>query len=325
VNPQPTSDQFTGCLLGLALGDALGAPFEGGPLERSLWRLIGTTRRGEMRWTDDTQMTLDLAESIIANGRLEPDDVAQRFANGYRWSRGYGPAAAKLLKRIRRGMQWSEANCSVYSEGSFGNGGAMRVPVIGLFYASEMGEVLYATETEKLCEAAQLSAQITHAHPLGMDGALLIATAVAHALFTRKPFEILEFSAAHCSEIEFQERLAVARTWLASSATPDPREVRRQLGNGIAAVESCVTALYLAARFLNQPFLELQSFIARCGGDADTIGAMAGAVWGAANGAAQLPADALRKLEGAERIKRVAEELYRVANSTPAALSSQGA
>lgn len=49
----PSVDQFAGCLLGLALGDALGAPFEGGWLERVLWWLIGITRDGAMRWTDD--------------------------------------------------------------------------------------------------------------------------------------------------------------------------------------------------------------------------------------------------------------------------------
>src|SRR5690349_18966772 len=119
-------DRCQGCLLGLALGDALGAPYEGGPLERLLWRLSGRTRQGEMRWTDDTQMSLDLAESLAEKGALDPDDLAQRFARSYHWSRGYGPGAAKLLKRIACGADWREANRSVYPAGSYGNGGAMR-------------------------------------------------------------------------------------------------------------------------------------------------------------------------------------------------------
>ena len=69
-----------GCLLGLALGDAMGAPHEGGPLERMVWRLIGTTRDGDMRFTDDTQMSLDLGESLIAKGGVDEDDLARRFA-----------------------------------------------------------------------------------------------------------------------------------------------------------------------------------------------------------------------------------------------------
>lgn len=58
-----TSDQFAGCLLGLALGDALGAPFEGGLLERLAWRFLGRTAAGHARWTDDTQMTKDWIRS----------------------------------------------------------------------------------------------------------------------------------------------------------------------------------------------------------------------------------------------------------------------
>ena len=105
-----TLERFEGCLLRLALGDALGAPYEGGPIERLLWRLIGTTKQGEMRWTDDTQMALDVAESLVAKGVVDADDLARRFASSYRWSRGYGPGAAKLLKRIARGADWRQAN-----------------------------------------------------------------------------------------------------------------------------------------------------------------------------------------------------------------------
>ena len=80
-------------------------------------------------------MSIDLAESLLERDGLDLNDAARRFAAGYRWSRGYGPAAAKLLKRIARGADWREANRSIYPEGSFGNGGAMRAPVVGLFYA----------------------------------------------------------------------------------------------------------------------------------------------------------------------------------------------
>ena len=50
------TNRFFGSLLGLALGDAFGALFEGGILERAVWAFIGT-RNGKRRWTDDTQMT----------------------------------------------------------------------------------------------------------------------------------------------------------------------------------------------------------------------------------------------------------------------------
>src|SRR5262245_60917608 len=102
-------ERFSGCILGLATGDALGAPDEGGPLERMLWRLIGRTRDGHVRWTDDTQMARDLAESLLEKNGVDSEAIARRFAASYRWSRGYGPGVARVLKRIRRGEPWETA------------------------------------------------------------------------------------------------------------------------------------------------------------------------------------------------------------------------
>jgi len=294
-------DRFEGCLLGLALGDALGAPLEGGPLERLTWRALGHTRRGEMRWTDDTQMSLDLAESLIALGRLDPDDLARRFAASYRWHRGYGSGAARLLKRIARGADWREANRSVYPDGSYGNGAAMRAPVVGIFRA---------TRPEELPAAARQSARLTHAHPLGIEGAVLVAAAVAQAAGSRDPKEILRAASARCELAPFTDRLRIARTWLESGCSTSPPEAAARLGHGVAAPESCVTALYAALRFLPGPFAELHAFVAACGGDVDTIGAMAGAIWGAANGAAALPQPLLLRLEQWERISDTARCLH---------------
>ena len=63
INP----NKYSGCFLGLAIGDAYGAPFEGGPIERLLWKAIGKTKDGKLRYTDDTQMSIDLAISFIQN------------------------------------------------------------------------------------------------------------------------------------------------------------------------------------------------------------------------------------------------------------------
>ncbi|MCI5159576.1 MAG: hypothetical protein D3906_14330, partial [Candidatus Electrothrix sp. AUS1_2] len=118
-------DRIRGAVLASALADAFGAPYEGGPLERLLWIFLGR-RHGKRRWTDDTQMSVDVMESLLTCEGVDQTDLAQRFARSYRWTRGYGPSAAKLLKRIRRGEPWQTANRAVYPEGSLGNGGAMR-------------------------------------------------------------------------------------------------------------------------------------------------------------------------------------------------------
>ncbi len=107
-----------------------------------------------------------------------------------------------------------------------------------------------------------------------------------------------------------RERLRLGRPWLATSEAPTPSEVARRLGNGIAATESCVTALYAALRFLHVPLPDLLAFVAKCRGDVDTIGAMAGAIWGAANGSGRIPPDLLRRLEQRHRIEQVGAALF---------------
>ncbi|MCU0865157.1 MAG: ADP-ribosylglycohydrolase family protein [Planctomycetes bacterium] len=309
MNPAPHTDlepRCRGAVLGLALGDALGAPHEGGPLERLLWRWLGHTRDGRRRFTDDTRMALDLADSLLRCGKVDQDDLAAAFAESYRWSRGYGPAAARVLKRIRSGNDWQQANRSVHRSGSFGNGGAMRAPIVGIFFHAR---------PERIATAARATAEVTHAHPLAMDGAAMIAVATGAALAGADPSMVLESAAQTTAQPEYTERFEVARRWLATGAPVSPREVRARLGMGITAPASCVTALYLAARFREQPLLQLLAFAAAAGGDVDTIGAMAGALWGAANGAAGLPADAIAHLEAAEHIDDVARRLAKAARS----------
>ncbi len=288
-------------MLGLALGDALGAPFEGGLVERLLWRLIGTTRAGEMRWTDDTQMSVDVAESLLARGAVDADDLARRFARSYRWSRGYGPGAARVLKKIAAGQDWQLANRSVYPEGSYGNGGAMRAPMLALFYARRPDALLEAVEQVTL---------ITHAHPRGVEGALLVATATLLSLRQADPLEILLAAGACSRHVEFTRNIDIAATWLAAGVLPKPRQVAAELGNGIAAARSCVTALFVALSFADRPFEEMLDFVTRCGGDTDTLGAMAGAVWGARRGKAGLPLEKLRRLEQASRLSSLSRVLY---------------
>lgn len=293
-------DRGVGCLLGLALGDALGAPFEGGPIERLLWRVVGRTREGRRRFTDDTQMSLDLAESWIANGGLDLDDLARRFAASYRWSRGYGPSAARLLRAVARGADWREASRATHAEGSFGNGAAMRAPVLG---------IALFERPDDLAEVAASSARVTHAHPLGVEGARLIAAVTREALAGDREF--LEVARARAREQPYRERLAAA-----SGVTLAPAAVREALGNGIAALDSCVTALYLAQAFVDREFEELISLTRELGGDVDTIGAMAGAVWGASRGAGALPAEWIARLEQHERIAQVARALVQRVNSS---------
>ncbi len=304
----PLTDRFQGSIAALAVADALGAPFEGGPLERSVWGFIGRSR-GLKRWTDDTQMTLDLCRSLVAVGHLDCDDAAQRFADSYRWSRGYGPGTAKVLKQIRAGVPWNVANRKGFREGSFGNGGAMRVAPIALFYGVADQQTI-----AQVCGFGRRSASITHAHPIGQDGAACVAAATVAALHGETPPMVLEIAYRHSAMPELRSRLEMAKRLLAQRRL-EPATVSATIGHGLHAAESCVTAALIGARHLDQPYSELLKFCRLTGGDVDTIGAMAGAIWGASKGLSAIPAELLEQIEDAQSICHVGLELFHAATS----------
>jgi len=104
------------------------------------------------------------------------------------------------------------------------------------------------------------------------------------------------------------ERLNRVASWIDVAEPRSPQDVTVYLGNGITALTSCPTALYVALRHLSAPFNEMMQFIIKCGGDVDTIGAMAGALWGIANGAARLPSV---DLEARDEILDIASQMFR--------------
>lgn len=291
-------ERICGAVLAAALSDAFGAPYEGGVVERLFWVVLGRSK-GKRRWTDDTQMSIDVIESLLACNRVDQDDLAQRFARSYRWSRGYGPGAAKLLKRIRKGKHWHIANRAVYAHGSLGNGGAMRAAPLGLFYG--------ARDEKKLVRAVRSATLVTHAHPVGLDGAVLIALTVALVCQNFSLQELCKRVRLHVQTLDIQNRLAVAEEMLSAAHPVSPRQVAQKLGNGIRAQDSCVTSCYIGLALSNAPFVDLLTYTREVGGDTDTIGAMAGAIWGAARGDQCLPEDLLRQLEQRQYLNALAQ------------------
>jgi len=174
----------------------------------------------------------------------------------------------------------------------------MRAAPIGLYYHRDLPSLELAAEE---------AAEITHAHPLGIEGGRLIARATALAM--REPFEteaFLQELLDRAEEEEYRSRLKRAIEYL--KAVPEVDEVRNELGNSIAAHESAVTAVYAFCRH-PESFSELIEFVLALGGDTDTIGAMAGGLFGAKNGMGALPADQLAKLEARDELEQLGRAL----------------
>lgn len=294
-------NKYSGCFLGLAIGDAYGAPFEGGFIERLLWRAIGKTRQGKIRYTDDTQMSLDLAESFLSQKKVNQTHLANTFSKSYRWSRGYGPSAGWLLKKIKNGSRWQEVNRVKFKDGSFGNGAAMRAPIIAMCYPDSL---------ENLGENVVKCSEITHTHPLAIEGAKLIAYVTFSALNNWETKKIIELLPSWCSSDTYSKKISFCVKNIQTSESCDCKQIKKELGNGIAAIESCVTAIYFALRFRDKENDMMLSKIYSLGGDTDTIGAMAGAIWGAFNGSDNLNSNKIRGIESSEKIIELSHLLH---------------
>jgi len=298
--------KFLGAFIGTAVGDALGAPFEG--YSRVAPEEIETVaeRLPVLTYTDDTHMMLGVAESLLRCRGFDGEDMAHTFVRNYEREpyRGYGPGPPRIFRMIRDGVPWDEAAQRLYRGGSFGNGSAMRAAPIGVFYCDNL---------ETLRDVACASSQITHAHPLGREGAAIQSYAIALATvlepssdFDRAEFlsELINFT----SEKVYREKLNKIGALMLQ---PDPEKAVLELGNGIEAFNSVPTAIYC---FLTRPdsFMGAALGAISLGGDTDTIGAMTGAISGAYLGVDDIPSRWQDKLENRRYIAELAESLCNI-------------
>ncbi len=299
-------ERYKGCLLGLAVADALGAPFEG--LENDLIRaiagdsdqIVAKPTVETMYYTDDTQMTIGVAETLITHGRIEPDALAKSFADNFDSNRGYGPGAKKIIQAMIDREDWQKLSEDIYPGGSYGNGAAMRIAPVGLAFHRDL---------ETLNEQVRLASEPTHKHNLAVEGALLIAHAISfvmrHSTFDRKDF--YDYLKKQVNEEEFQWQLSIAD--MIEIGSP----LWSSLGNSLEAHRSVLASI---ACFAVTPDSYEQT-IGRAiflGNDTDTLAAMAGAISGAHLGIQAVPTHLLDIMEeqgkGRHYIEDLAVQLY---------------
>lgn len=281
-------DAARGALLGTFVGDALGMPFEGAapnavepPLE------MVEARLGRGTYTDDTQMAIALAESLLRCDVVEPGDLQRSFLEAFDPRRGYGAGTQEVFRLWREGVV--DAASRVFKDGSFGNGAAMRVAPVAVRFAFD--DVLVETQAER-------SAKLTHAHPAGIDGAVVQAAAVAAAIRGDSPLRAAQTAAR---TREFQRALAIA-TELLKCEGPNPSVLQEHLGATVAAQHSVPVAVRIAAA--SEDFESALTVAVACGGDTDTIATMTGAIVGARDGASTIPQRWLDALEEGEKGRR---------------------
>ena len=269
------------------------------------------------RFTDDTQMTICVAEWLASDANLDGKSLVERFCRAYEPWRHYGPGVRLILESFPKARErWTDLATAMFPQGSYGNGSAMRVGPVGLFFHNDL---------PGLIEAARTSSVTTHSHYLAVQGATLQAAAVAIA--TRAGFDANQFLntlTVALSHFEVRgENTSVYRTALGRIAQGisqgvSPLKMSALLGNGIKAQEAVPMAIYcfLTNRDSFEKSVEAAVFL---GGDTDTIASMTGSISGAALGEPGIPERWLRRITETiytpEKVRQIAHQLHSVGQS----------
>jgi poly(ADP-ribose) glycohydrolase ARH3 len=322
-----SEQKFAGCLLGGMVGDVIGAAVEAespGYIRKTFQNLdqilalktVPELLTGEWevgRFTDDTQMTISVAEWLASDAELDGKNLLERFSAAYEPWRHYGPGARLVLESFPRARErWADLATAMFPQGSYGNGSAMRVAPVGLFFHNDLPAII---------GTARISSLVTHSHYLAVQGAALQAAAVAIVTRgqsdTAQVLRILKMVLSHFEQLGedtsiYQKALALVSKGLCESVSP--ARMAGVLGNGIKAQEAVPMALYcyLANQSSFEKALEAAIFL---GGDTDTIASMTGALSGAALGQGHIPERWLQRVSETsytpDRVQQIAFELYR--------------
>lgn len=280
-------DRIVGSLLGTAVGDALGLPFEGLSRRRGV-RLVGSPDRQRLLWgrgmvSDDTEHSCFVAASYLEAG-YDPDRYEQELARRFRWWLLGVPAGvglATLRATLKLWLGFSPAHSGVRSAG---NGPAMRAAILGAL----------CDDPEQLSALVHRSSRLTHTDPRAHHGALAVALAAHLAARTEEitPVEYLRrFAEFSGPEAAGMQRLlaSVADSVEAGHSTLEHAD-QMGLSRGVTGFV-CHTVPVCIHAWLSHPrdYRTAIDSVIRCGGDTDTTAAITGGIVGAAVGRAGIP------------------------------------
>jgi len=286
-----------GSLLGLAVGDALGAPLEGAPPARAKeaveagLEMTGGRSWAPGEWTDDTALALALAESIAAHGLLDTADLAARYIELATVGKGIGNTTAGALRGAKDESD-ARAQAEAFHEAthrSAGNGTVMRATPIGLATNS----------VEVATRAAHEDATLTHHDPIaGTASAALCAALIA---IRDEGNPLAAASVQSCEHDTLHDVIAAAR---------DRPDMLAELAAGEES-GACWTTLGVALHALEaiDDYEQGVLWAIGLGGDTDTNAAVAGALLGCRHGADAIPERWLEPLRERERIEAAARSL----------------
>lgn len=348
--PTPPLDRARGCLLGLAIGDALGAPLEGLSAQqiRAHYGVVADYVDGARAWkkkpyrwrlpglyTDDTQQALALCDVVIEKQEIDADRLAEIYlalatpkGTYVGAHRGVGRSFRQVLSELERGV--APARCG---QDSAGVGAAMRIAPLGIYFGKD--------DVDAMLASVMNASLITHRDIRSLAGAMAVVHAVrrlAHGELRDPSFLLwlaadvarsedriaseyghsvsslrlhrrsMSTSIAHAESLLDlpRDRALAALVEQANRCGADPVCKRATMGFPPACIPTC---LYLLCT--TDSFEEAMIEVVNLGGDADSTGAILGAMLGAHYGADAIPERWLAQLQNRDAIELRAHALVR--------------
>ncbi|MCE5298861.1 MAG: ADP-ribosylglycohydrolase family protein [Methanoregulaceae archaeon] len=281
-----------GTLVGLAIGDAFGAPLEGmSPPVRKVRDMEYSYQRGRKAgvFTDDTGQALAVARSLTRCRGFSPEDMMAELVAAYLSDPGvYGPTSRRVFDLVLLGMDPRKAARAAHEINgqSRSNGSVMRGPPIGVFYTGPMVET---------CSMA--CSRLTHYDPAAGACSAFVNRMVSELCRGKGKRQAYLRALSCCRNDEVGEMLGRFRCY-------DP----------VPGLD-CLLATHaaLAAFMENDTFEDTLLSAVNLGGDADTVGAIAGSLAGSHYGLGSVPRRWLSGLHGLSRVTSAAWNLWEVA------------
>jgi ADP-ribosyl-[dinitrogen reductase] hydrolase len=302
-------------LIGCAIGDALGNPFETKPAISplltewdGLFKSGGTFWRGDAgQYTDDTLMSIGLATSIIKCGGFDPEDVSNEYLEWYLSgnTRGIGSTTATALENLKLGSHWQTSGLQGEQYG--GNGTAMRASPIGLAYRHRLDLVFDYAKTDAIITHNSLEPQMGSV-------AVAIATAILADAVTEEKFfskgvksELIKQILPVLEDSNVKSKLESAQA--AIDEDMDPVQSLAAIGSSGYVPETVGAAFYCFMK--TSSFEDAVVMAVKAGGDTDTTAAVVGALAGTYYGMEGIP-DKYKTVENFDLLDALDKELINI-------------
>lgn len=314
-------DRVLGACLGTAIGDALGMPAEckkPETIKRLYGRIAGFRNPKSAKdgrpfhhnlskgmWTDDTQLMLAIGESIVNKNGINYDDIASNHMIAYHEKRGWGKTTKLAVQNMIKGKRWNEAGI----DGAVGTGPPMKMAPIGVLYGLE-----YISDFELVGIISNLSV-MTHNSPMPAVAAFVQAKIIGMAIKGWNQFSLRDgvWAAQSVGKVFGDAEMSgkIRSAYLVGRGGQSDDAIREAFGCSPYVLEAFPFTYAMITRYWREP-KKCMEVIVNSGGDADTTGAMAGAVLGAIHGYKAFPFRWRIGLEARQRIVNMANGLYKL-------------